>query len=166
MSKRWRKLSIIHVQGEEGSPCSKAAKKGNFLKPCPSWRGALKADRNIPETCTSHMQPMSPTNAESKLQQPFISPSIESQWKMWESRFTATDGPPRKRHLSISQLPYLTGPEAQVNLSNEEECGIEGYNIIAAPKYVDRNSISNIATTMRQRARTYKETLSTDVLKH
>lgn len=75
-------------------------------------------------------------------------------------RFTGTDGPLRKPHQSFAQLLQPEGAYTEVNWRNDEECGIEGYNINAAPQKVHTNSTSYLTTTTEQKDGIFKGTLS------
>lgn len=52
-----------------------------------------------------------------------------------------------------------------MNLINEEECGIEGYNIHDGPKDVDTNFTSYIATLTKQKDVKFNTTLFSDAVK-
>lgn len=69
MPTRRRKLSVVHVDGVQGSARSKTAKRGNFLR--------LNQLRRGPKYCTNHVQRMSQINAMLQIERTLISPSIE-----------------------------------------------------------------------------------------
>lgn len=59
---------------------------------------------------------------------------------------TVTDSSSTKHYQSFAQWSQWEGAEIHVNLSNDEERGIEGYDISDEAKKVDANSTSNIST--------------------
>lgn len=66
------------------------------------------------------------------------------------STSTMTDGPSSKPHQSFAQLPLTAGAQTRVNLPNDQECGIERYNINSVPKNVDKNFTYNITTAPKK----------------
>lgn len=52
-----------------------------------------------------------------------------------------------------------------MNLSSDEKCGIEAYNINAGAKNVDKNCTSNLASSTKENDETFKAELSSNAVK-
>lgn len=75
-----------------------------------------------------------------------------------------TDDHSTKLHQSLDLLQQSKGAETEVDLSNEKECSIEGYNIIDVRKNVYMNSISSITIPSRQKNGKFEVTWSSDAV--
>lgn len=80
-------------------------------------------------------------------------------------RSTVTDGPSTKHRQPIFYLRQSEGVEKKMNLSNDKECGIQGYNINDVPKSIDTNSTSNKSTPAKHKDWKFKALLSSDAVK-
>lgn len=164
MPRRRRKTSVAHVDGEEGNACSKTSKTGIVLSPYTSPRGASKFDHDLPEPCTNHMGRSSQAQKTQRNGKTTSFSQHGDTVKGVRGRSSVSGRPSTKSQI-FAELPQLKGADAEVNLNNEEENCIRGYNIIDVPKIVDTNFTSNKTTLTKQKDGIFKAKLSSDDVK-